>query len=51
MSNHNYIKEKGLYNASEPVSIDILKTIIQQTEKCICKIKCSKEGSGTGFFA
>ena len=50
MSNQNYIEEKDLDNASEPVSIDILKTIIEQTEKSICKIKCSKEGSGTGFF-
>ena len=50
MLNQNYIKEKDLHNASEPVSIDILKTIIEQTEKSICKIKCSEEGSGTGFF-
>ena len=50
MSNQNYLKEKALYNASEPISIDILKTIIEQTEKSICKIDCNEEGKGTGFF-
>ena len=29
MSKKDYIKEKDLYNASEPVPIDILKTIIE----------------------
>ena len=50
MSKQNYIEENDLLNASEPVSVDNLKTIIEQTEKSICKIKCKNEGNGTGFF-
>ena len=45
-----YIKEKSLQNVSEPIPISALKTIIEQTEKTICKIKCKDDGNGTGFF-
>ena len=50
MSKQNNIEENDLLNASEPVSVDNLKTIIEQIEKSICKIKCNNEGNGTGFF-
>ena len=50
MSKQNYIKENNLYYASEPISIDMLKTIIDYAEKSVCKIKCNYEGYGTGFF-
>ena len=50
MNPNNYIKEKGINNAPESIPIDVLKAIIEQTEKSICKIICKNEGNGTGFF-
>ena len=50
MNPNNYIKEKGISNAPESIPIDVLKTIIEQTEKSICKIICKNEGNGTGYF-
>ena len=50
MSSQNYIKEKALENASEPIKFDTLKIILEQIEKCICKININNGGNGTGFF-
>ena len=50
MSSKKNIKEKYLNDAIEPISIDILKIIIEQTEKSIYKIKCKNGENGTGFF-
>ena len=50
MEKDEYIKEKSLANISDPISIDILKIIIEQIEESICKIYCRKGGNGTGFF-
>ena len=50
MEKDDYIKEKSLANISDPISIDILKIIIEQIEESICKIYCRKEGNGTVFF-
>ena len=42
-------KEKLLENSVMPVSIEITKEIINQMEKCVCKI-ITKGKKGTGFF-
>ena len=50
MEKDNYIKEKDLDSHPNPITVAKLKTILEQTEKSICDIKCSIEGHGTGFF-
>ena len=50
MEKLDYIPEKDLKGQPTSTSISSLKTIIEQTEKCICKIKCNDGGHGTGFF-
>ena len=50
MDQNNYIKEKGIKNTPDSIPINILKTVIEQTEKSICRIICKDEGNGTGFF-
>ena len=50
MNNKNYIPEKDLENVPDDVPFNILKIIIEQIEKSICKIKCNDGGNGTGFF-
>ena len=50
MENLNYEPEKDLDNVPDSVPINILETIIEQSKKSICKIKCKKGGYGTGFF-
>ena len=46
----DYIKEKYIPNAPKPIAFDILKIIIEQKEKSICKILFNNRQSGTGFF-
>ena len=46
----DYIKEKYIPNAPNPITFDILKIILEQKEKSICKIICNNGESGTGFF-
>lgn len=50
MAQNNYIKEKGIKNAPDSIPINILRTVIEQTEKSICNIICKDGGNGTGFF-
>ena len=50
MDNKNDIPEKDLENVPVEVPINILRIIIEQIEKSICKIKCNDGGNGTGFF-
>ena len=41
--------EKSIDKYPKPVTIDGTKEILNQMEKCICKIS-NKKGNGTGFF-
>ena len=50
MDDYNYRPEKDLVDAPESLSSAILKIILEQMEKSICKIKCSNRGNATGFF-
>ena len=50
MENLNYESEEDLNNTPDSVPINILKIIIEQSEKSICKIKCKGGEYGTGFF-
>ena len=50
MENLNYEPEKDLNNVPDSVPIEVLEIIIEQSKKCICKIKCKEGGYGTGFF-
>jgi len=45
-----YNKEKDLNCQPNPITSDKLLTILKLIERCICLIKCPKEGHGTGFF-
>ena len=47
---NDYMKEKYIPNAPNPITFDILKIILEQKEKSICKIICNNGESGTGFF-
>ena len=44
-----YIKEKDLENHPNKMNKEQLKISVEQMENCICRIKCLKEGHGTGF--
>jgi len=44
------IPEKLIIKQPLPVSLEGTKKIIEQMEKCICKIYLNKGGLGTGFF-
>ena len=46
----NVQEEKSIKNAIEPVSLTRSKKIIEQMEKCVCKIYV-KGSTGTGFFS
>lgn len=46
----DYIKQKELKNNSKAKTIEALKVSLEQMENSICKIKCNRGGSGTGFF-
>ena len=50
MDDYNYRPEKDLVDAPESLSSAILKIILEQMEKSICKIKCNNGGNATGFF-
>ena len=50
MEENIYIKEKNLENHPNKLNIEQLKISVEQMENCICRIKCLKEGHGTGFF-
>ena len=50
MGTSRYVPEKDLNNTPDSVPINVLKIIIEQSEKSICKIKCKEGGYGTGFF-
>ena len=45
-----YENQKNLEKIPISVLGDTLKIILSQMEKCICKIYCPIEGTGTGFF-
>ena len=49
MSNISYNPEKYIKGQSQPIPISTLKSLIQLSEKCICKIE-AKGLSGTGSF-
>ena len=48
--NLKYIEEKTLRNVPVSISTENLKIILEQSEKCICKIEINKGKYGTGFF-
>ena len=50
MDNKNYIPEKNLANIPDEVPNNILKIIIEQNEKSLCKINCNDGGNDIGFF-
>ena len=50
MEKRNYIPEKALVGHTKAIPIEILKVLIELTEKFICKIKCDNGENGTGFF-
>ena len=50
MENIEYKKEASLKNYPSSLSYEGIKMIQKQMEKSICKIHCSKEKHGTGFF-
>ena len=50
ISSDNYCEEKYLLNTSESIPVDKLKIVLEQSEKCICRILCENENSGTGFL-
>ena len=43
-------KEKYISTSPEPLSIKGTKTILEQMQKCVCKIYNGEKGAGTGFF-
>ena len=50
MSNDDYIKECGINDHPNPISVENLEIITEQIKKCICDIKSSNKSHGTGFF-
>ena len=44
------IKEKYIPNSPNPIKFDILKIILEQKEKSVCKIICNNGKSAIGFF-
>ena len=50
MDTKTYEPEKDLANVPDQVPTNMLKIILEQSEKSICKIKCNDGGNGTGFF-
>jgi len=50
MGAKGYKPEKDIKGSSEPIPINTLKIIEEQSEKSICKINCNDGGTRTGFF-
>ena len=50
MEGQNYIKEKDIEGSPNPISFEKMENILEQIKKCICDIKCTVQGHGTGFF-
>ena len=50
MEDEDYYQEKELSDSPKSISFEILELLIPKAKTCICKIKCSKGGFGTGFF-
>ena len=46
----DYVEEKILKKNSKSVPIEVLRFLIELTEKRICKIELKDGGNGTGFF-
>ena len=46
----DYEKESDLKGHANSIDINKMEIIIKQMRKCICKIKCSINGHGSGFF-
>ena len=46
----NYQNEKYIPTSPEPLSIEATKNILEQMQKCVCKIYNGEKGAGTGFF-
>ena len=49
-SSKDYIPEKRLDKYPSSVSHEKMQIINEQMEKCICKIECRNDETGTGFF-
>jgi hypothetical protein len=47
---YDIIKEKYIPNAPKPITFDILKIILEQKEKCICKIYVKMDKVARDFF-
>ena len=45
-----YQNEKYISTSPEPLSIESTKNILEQMQKCVCKIYNGEKGTGTGFF-
>ena len=43
-------EEKYIPTSPEPLSIEATKNILEQMQKCVCKIYNGEKGTGTGFF-
>ena len=43
-------EEKYIPTSPEPLSIEATKNILEQMQKCVCKIYNGEKGAGTGFF-
>ena len=50
MQDESYQKEKELSQNPRSIPFESLEILIPKAKTCICKIKCSKGGYGTGFF-
>ena len=50
MEDEEYYQEKELSDSPKSISFEVLELLIPKAKTCICKIKCSKGGFGTGFF-
>ena len=50
MGTGNFKPKEDLKLFSNPIKGDKLSFILELTKKCICDIKCSKRGHGTGFI-
>ena len=50
MEKEKYIKEKNLLNMPKAIPIGVLEFLIPKSKESVCKIYCSDNGHGTGFF-
>jgi hypothetical protein len=50
MEDEKYIPEKQLANLPKSIPLQILKILVEKSEKQICKVYCNNGACGTGFF-